>query len=114
MVLAVPDAEGLVFDVFKILRGEPTFIGTYVGESIAEHLFFSADTNTMLLINNDTAKIWDISKPAKTMAAERFAHMSANKLIQLLCEAEMPEAVTTKDWRNWVGLDLPPANPCNK
>jgi hypothetical protein len=113
LVLAVPDASGLVFDVFKIAHGEATFIGTYLGSSILDHLFFSADTNTMLLVNGNTAKVWDISRPTAAMM-ERFAHISAEELIRSLCEAGVPEAVSTTGWLALVGLDIPPVNPCGK
>jgi hypothetical protein len=113
LVLAVPDASGRVFDVFKIARGEATFIGTYLGSSILDHLFFSADTNTMLLVNGNTAKVWDISRPTTAMM-ERFAHISAEELIRSLCEAGVPEAVSTTGWLALVGLDIPPVNPCGK
>jgi hypothetical protein len=113
LVLAVPDALGLVFDVFKIARGDPTFIGTYTGSLIADHLFFSTDTNTMLLISEHTAKIWDISKPTKAMA-ERFRHMSAKELVQSLCDAGVPTTVDNKKWLTLVGLDIPSVDPCSK
>jgi hypothetical protein len=113
LVFAVSDARGRVFDVFKIARGDKTFIGTYFGSSLPNHLFFSTDTKRMLLVDGDTAKVWDISKPTKAMT-ERLAHFSSIELIHSLCEARMPEAVDSTSWLALVGLDIPSVNPCGE
>jgi hypothetical protein len=116
MVVAMPyvadEPTAQVIDVFKIEGDQPEFIGTYASPETSGRIVFAKDARTMASIDSETARLWDISQPARRVSEALMTGKSAAQLVDIICDSGLPAGVRKDLWRDLLGIDSTPNSPC--